>query len=381
MTCLTRASKELSKEERMKIRAAVVREKGGRFNIEDVELDNPRDDEVIVRIAATGICHTDLIPREQAIPAPFPAVYGHEGAGVVEKVGSKVVKLKPGDHVVMSFNSCGVCVPCKKGEISYCIDHFGSNFGFARFSDKSTTMRKGNEIIHGAFFNQSSFASHALGSERTVVKIQDDVPLELMGPLGCGVQTGAGAVLNSLHPRAGSSIAIFGGGSVGLSALLAAVACGCTTIILVDVSEERLKLGLELGATHTVNAVSQNPSEAIQKITGLGADYALECSGNTKAFRQAVDSISLRGVCGIVGAPAFGSEVAVDVWGILLGRTVRGIVQGDSVPDLFIPRLIELYKQGRFPFDRLITFYKLEELDKAVEDLKKGKVIKAVLRP
>ena len=243
----------------MNIKAAVVREKSGPFVMEEIQLDEPRADEVVVRVVSAGICHTDLIPREQAIPAPFPAVYGHEGAGVVEKVGSQVAKLKPGDHVVMSFNSCGVCASCKKGEISYCVDHFASNFGFARFSDKSKTMRKGDEVVHGAFFNQSSFASHALGTERTVVKIPSDVPLEIMGPLGCGIQTGAGAVLNSLHPHAGSSIAIFGGGSVGLSALLAAVAVGCTTIILVDVSDERLKFGTELGATHTVNAGQGEP--------------------------------------------------------------------------------------------------------------------------
>ncbi len=364
----------------MKIKAAVVREKGGRFNIEDIELDEPREDEVIVRIAGTGICHTDLIPREGGVPAPFPAVYGHEGAGIVEKVGSKVVKLKPGDHVVMSYNSCGVCNSCKRGEISYCVDHFRGNFGFARFSDGSPTMRKGDEIIHGAFFNQSSFATYALGTERTVVKIQDDVPLELMGPLGCGIQTGAGAVINSLHPYAGSSIIIFGGGSVGLAALLGAVVCGCAMRVVVDINDERLKMASELGATHTFNPTKTNPVEEIQKLTGLGADYALECSGNTKAFRQAVDSIRLRGVCGIVGAPAFGAEVNLDAWGILLGRIVRGIVQGDSIPDLFIPRLIELYKQGRFPFDQLVKFYTLDDINKAVGDLEHGKTIKAVLR-
>ncbi len=365
----------------MKIKAAVVREESGPFVMEDIELDEPRSDEVIVRVESVGICHTDLFPREQAVPAPFPAVYGHEGAGVVEKVGPGVSKLKAGDHVVMSFNSCGACVPCKRGEISYCVDHFASNFGFARFGDKSPTMHKGKEVIHGAFFNQSSFASHALGSERTVVKIPSDVPLEIMGPLGCGIQTGAGAVLNSLHPHAGSSIAIFGGGSVGLSALLAAKVAGCTKIILVDMSEERLKLGLELGATHVVNAASEDAVAAIRKMTGPGADFTLECSGNPKAFRQAIDAVALRGVCGIVGAPAFGTEVAVDVWGILLGRTVRGIVQGDSVPDLFIPQLIELYKQGRFPFDRLLTTYRLDQINQAVHDLKEGTIIKAVMHP
>jgi aryl-alcohol dehydrogenase len=159
------------------------------------------------------------------------------------------------------------------------------------------------------------------------------------------------------------------------------VATGCTTVILVDVRDDRLKLGVELGATHTVNAVKENPVEAIQRITGRGAEFTLECSGNPKSFRQAIDAVALTGVCGIVGAPAFGTEVPVDVWGILLGRTVRGIVQGDSVPDLFIPRLIELYEQGRFPFDCLLKAYKLQDINQAVEDLKSGTIIKAVLHP
>ena len=159
------------------------------------------------------------------------------------------------------------------------------------------------------------------------------------------------------------------------------MATGCTTVILVDVSDDRLKLASELGATQTVNALKESPVEAIRGHTGRGADFTLECSGNPKAFRQAIDAVALTGVCGIVGAPAFGTEVPVDVWGILLGRTVRGIVQGDSVPDLFIPRLIELYKQGRFPFDRLLKAYKLQDINQAVDDLKKGAVIKAVLHP
>ena len=163
--------------------------------------------------------------------------------------------------------------------------------------------------------------------------------------------------------------------------LLGSVVCGCTIRVAVDINEERLKLASELGATHTFNPTKTNPVEEITKLTGLGADYALETSGNTTALRQAVDSIRLRGVCGVVGAPAFGSEITLDVWGILLGRIVRGIVQGDSVPDLFIPQLIELYKQGRFPFDRLIKFYALDEINQAIEDTEKGKTVKAVIRP
>ncbi|GAA0582435.1 NAD(P)-dependent alcohol dehydrogenase [Halomonas salifodinae] len=364
----------------MKITAAVMRQKGGDFSLEEVELDEPREDEVLIRIKGCGICHTDTLPRDQVVPAPFPAVYGHEGAGIVEKVGSRVTKLKPGDHVVMSCNFCGHCDTCMTGQPMYCRDFFKANFGFARM-DGTPTMHKGGEVVHGAFFSQSSFATYALGTERSVVKIPSDVPLELMGPLGCGVQTGAGAVMNSLRPQAGDSLAIYGAGSVGLSALLGAVVTGCAIRICVDPNEERLELALELGATHVIDPTKTDPVQEIKDITGgLGAQYSLETSGNLMALRQAVDSIQIMGECGMIGAPAFGSEISLDTWGLLLGRKIRGICEGDSVPDLFIPKLVELYKQGRFPFDKLITFYEFDRINEAVKDGEHGKAIKAVLR-
>lgn len=241
-------------------------------------------------------------------------------------------------------------------------------------------MRKGNEVIHGNMFAQSSFANYALGRERNVVKIPDDVPLEIMGPLGCGVQTGALAVIKTLHPYAGDSIAIYGSGSVGLSALLAAVATGCTTRIMVDPNEQRLEFALELGATHIINPNMLDPVKEIQAITGgSGTNYALETSGNLKALRQASDSIPVLGELGMIGAPPVGSEAAFDSWGLLLGKKIRGIVQGDSIPDIDIPRLIALYKQGRFPFDKLITTYPFEDINEAVADHEKGTTIKPVL--
>jgi len=364
----------------MKIKAAVVREKSGPFKIEEIELDEPRDDEVLVLIVGSGLCHTDLVGRDQYLPVPLPAVFGHEGSGVVEKVGTRVTKVKPGDHVVMSYLSCGACVSCKKGASTYCLDFLKSNFTGARV-DGSPTMRKNGETIHGAFFSQSSFASYALATERNVVKVRKDVPLEILGPLGCGFQTGAGGVVNSLHPRAGSSIAVFGAGSVGQSAILAAVACGCTTIVAVDINAERLKIAQEFGATHTINPDKTDPIEEIQKITGTGVEYSLECTGIPKVFRQAVDALTLTGVCGLIGVAPLGTEVSLDMQNILNGRTVRGIVEGDSIPDIFVPQMIELYKQGRFPIDRMIKFYPLDQIDIAAEDSEKGKVLKPVLRP
>ncbi len=364
----------------MQITAAVMREQGGNFTLEDIELQEPRDNEVLVRMVATGVCHTDTLPRDQVVPAPFPAVYGHEGAGVVEKVGKDVTKLQVGDHVVMSCGFCGQCDTCITGHPMYCRHFFKANFGFARM-DGSSTMKKKEEVVHGSFFTQSSFATFALGTERSVVKIPNDVPLELMGPLGCGVQTGAGAVLNSLKVAAGDSLAIFGAGSVGLSALLAAVATGCATRICVDLNEERLKLAKELGATHVINPRNEDAVKRIQEITGgIGAKFTLETSGSLVALRQAVDCLQILGECGMIGAPKFGSEINFDTWSLLLGRKVRGICEGDSVPDLFIPKLVELYKQGRFPFDKLIRFYPFEQINEAVKDSEEGRTIKAVVR-
>jgi len=365
----------------MEIRAAVVFETGGDFSIEQLELCDPNDDEVLVRIVGTGICHTDLAGRDGHLPIPPPpSVFGHEGAGVVEEVGARVTKVKPGDHVVLAWDYCGACTSCKSGKELYCLNFFLHNFHGAR-PDGTTTLRKGEQAIHGSFFCQSSFADFALANERNVVKVREDVPLEILGPMGCGVMTGAGAVMNSLQPRPGASIAIFGVGNVGMSAVLAAVVCGCTTIIAVDINADRLEMAKEFGATHTVNAGEVDPVEAILDITGGGAEFSLECVGNPKVLRQAVDVLPRLGVCGLLGVVPPGTEVSLNMDLLMNGRTVTGILGGDAIPDLFIPKLIELYRQGRFPFDRLITFYPFDEINQAVEDMEKGRVIKPVLRP
>ena len=247
--------------------------------------------------------------------------------------------------------------------------------------DGSTTLRKGDEVLHGNFFNQSSFATHALASESNTVKVPEDVPLELLGPLGCGIQTGAGAVMNALNPRPGTSIAIFGCGSVGLAAVMGAKVAGCAVIIAIEPNLVRLELARELGATHAIDPSQGDPIEAIQQIAASGVHHSLDCTGKPEVLRQAVDSLTLMGVCGLVGLSPMGTECALDMNNILFGRTLRGIIEGDSVPDVFIPRLIELYKQGRFPFDKLVAYYDFEDINKAVDDTEQGKVIKAVLRP
>ncbi len=363
----------------MLMRAAVVREPGGAFLIEDLELDEPRPDEIVVKVAAAGICHTDLVVRDQWFPVPLPVVLGHEGSGVVERVGSAVTKVAPGDHVVMSMASCRTCSYCRTGPPGYCVSHYDINFG-GRRPDGSATLSGPSGPVNGHFFSQSSFATHALASEHNVVKIAPDLPLELFGPMGCGVQTGAGAVINSLQARPGTSIAVFGAGAVGLSAVMAAVVCGCTTIIAVDIVPERLALARDLGATHTIDGRTTDSVAAIRDIAGLGCDYSIDTTAVPAVARQAIECLALLGTCGLVGVPPTGTELTVEFHSVLFGRFVRGIIGGDAIAQLFIPKLIELWRQGRFPFDRLIRFYDFADIDAAAHDAEAGLAIKPVLR-
>jgi aryl-alcohol dehydrogenase len=364
-----------------KIRAAVVREKGGRLQIEDVTLGALERDEVLVRVVATGVCHTDLVVRDQLFASPLPAILGHEGGGVVEAVGEGVDAVAPGDHVIMSYMYCGECYLCESGHPAHC-QHVGPiNFGGGRLDGSTSATGSHGEVVHDHFFGQSSFAEYSVANVNNVVKVPKDLPLEILAPLGCGLQTGAGAVLNALKVRPGSAFAAFGAGAVGLAAVMAARIAGATKIIAVDINPERLALALDLGATHIVNAADCDPVARIMEITQKGADFALECSGIGRVLRQAIDCLGFFGTCGIVGATPMGTEVAVDVNGIMIpAKRIMGIVQGDVIAQTFIPTLIEFYRQGRFPFDRLIRHYAFEDINQAIEDSETGKTIKPVLR-
>jgi aryl-alcohol dehydrogenase len=364
----------------VEIAAAVTESKGAPFAIKQLELGELRADEVLVKISACGICHTDLIIRDQWYPVPLPAVLGHEGAGVVEAVGPAVEKVRPGDHVALSYASCGSCAKCHAGEPWVCHDFFARNFGATR-PDGSTALRDDARAIHSHFFGQSSFATHAVAPAPGVVKLDPEVPLEIVAPFGCGIQTGAGAVLRAFRPDAGSSIAVFGTGTVGLSAIMAARVAGCTTIVGVDVRPARLELASELGATHAVHAGDADPIEAVKEATGgIGADFSIDTTGSPAVIQQAVYCTGPGGVCGLIGAPPFGTEVSLDVNQVMaMGRSLRGIVEGQSIPEVFLPRLIELWRQGRFPVDRIMTHYRFEEIDQAARDAEEGKVVKPVL--
>lgn len=363
------------------VKVAVVREEGADFQIEDGTIGEPQAGEVLVRIVAVGMCHTDAIVRDQYYPVPLPAVLGHEGAGVVEAVGPGVGFVEPGDHVVLTFNSCGACLPCKSGHPGHCAEFFGHNFGGCRTDGSTATQDKDGGVLHDHFFGQSSFGSYAMATAQNVVKVPKEVDLALLGPLGCGIQTGAGSVLRAMKVPAGSSFAAFGSGAVGLSAVMAAVIAGATTIIAVDITPSRLELAKELGATHTINSSEVDPVEEIQKITGGGVDFALECTGIPAVLRQAIDALGIKGTCGIVGAPRLGTDATFDVNMVMIpGKKIMGIVEGDTVPQEFIPQLVELYRQGRFPFDKLVKFYPFDEINQAAKDSESGVTVKPILK-
>jgi aryl-alcohol dehydrogenase len=364
------------------VTVAVLRESGAELKIEKALLTAPRPTEVRVRVVASGVCHTDMVVRDQLFPTPLPMVLGHEGSGVVEAVGYAVTTVAPGDHVVMTYMSCGLCLPCETGHPAHCSHMHPLNFGGGRIDGSTSTCSCVDDSpIHDHFFGQSSFSTYAIANERNVVKVSKEAPLELLGPLGCGIQTGAGSVLKALKVDAGASFAAFGAGAVGLAAVMAAKVAGATTIIAVDVTPSRLELALELGATHVINSREEDPVKRIQAITGGGVNYSLECSGRAEVLRQAIDSVTTLGTCGIVGATRMGTEVAFNINDVMIpGKRIMGIVQGDVVANAFIPTLVDLYLQGRFPFDKLCRFYAFDQVNEAMADSERGVTIKPILR-
>lgn len=363
----------------IEIRAALALGKGEPLALDDVELDAPLPGEVLVRVVATGLCETDLMVRDEWYPVPLPVVLGHEGAGTVEAVGEGVRRVAPGDHVVLSFSACGACPPCRVGKPAYCEHMLERNLS-GRRPDGSSGYRRQGMPISGHFFGQSSFATYSLADESNVVKVPRDAPLELLGPLGCGLATGAGAVLWGLRPPAGSSLAVFGAGLIGISAVMAARVAGCTTIIAVDPDPRRQQLSRALGATRVVDPRDDDVVKAIRHATGNGVNYSLETTGNAEVLRSAVDATAAFGVCGVIGPAPVGTEVVLDVNMLLFGRSVRGIIGGDAAPTLIVPVLATLHQQGRFPFDRLMRSYAFEDINAAIGDVLSGEVLKPVIR-
>lgn len=362
--------------------AAVLPAYHEHFLLKEIEVDRPRAREVLVRIVATGLCHADISVWAGDTPFPLPGIIGHEGAGIVEAVGAEVTDVAVGDPVVISFAFCGRCAPCRTGHPVYC-DHWSALNLFAGTRvDGSSTLRLNGSTINGNFFGQSSFSTLALASEASVVKVPHDAPLEILGPLACGVQTGAQAVLNVLRPPPGSTLAIFGAGAVGLSALIAAVHLTGASVITVDANRDRLDLATRLGSLHVVDSRDGDPVEAIRDLTGgRGVSGSLETCGRPNVIRQAVDVLGPLGICGMVGAPNAHTDVSLNILdAIVKGTRIVGINQGDAVPRMSIPALVDFHRQGRFPFDELVRIYELADIEQATQDAIDGRTIKPVLR-
>ncbi len=361
----------------MKIQAAAVFEKGQPFQIEELELEAPKHGEVLVRVEACGVCHTDEVARMQIIPVPLPAVFGHEGCGIVEETGPGVTAFKKGDRVGFSYGYCGECYACRTGRPYGCEENRRLNFSGTQFDGTKRLSFGGSEV--SSFFGQGAFATYAVVHVNNLIPIPDDVDLAMTGPLGCGIQTGAGAVLNYLKPQPDSSILVTGCGPVGLSAVMAAKIAGCSTIIACDIVDDRLKLAGELGADYLINGRNSPVADEVKKITGIGANYAVDCTGIGECVRQSLNCTRSLGICVVLGAT---QELTIHVENELMGagKTLVGIVEGCSVPQVFIPQLLAYYKKGWFPFDKMITYYDFEEINRAFEDTRNGKAVKAVLK-
>ncbi len=349
----------------MRITAALVPEKGAPFRLETLHLAEPAPDEMVVRVAACGVCQTDVHGRDDYFGMAFPCVFGHEGAGVVERIGARVTRLAVGERVVMASPACAKCAACRRGLPGYCAEARRIKFG-GRLRDGRAPFA---ESVSGAFFQQSAFATHALATEENVVKVPDDLPLEVAAAFACGVNTGAGAVFNVLRPQAGSSIAVFGAGSVGLAAVMAARIAGCATIYAIDRHDNRLALARELGATHV----------AREKPPGL-FDFTLEAAGSPQALRDAVDGLAPLGVCCLVGSARKGTEARLEMTQLQHGRTLRGCIQGDAPAGSFFPQLFAHWRAGRLPVEKLIGYYGFSEVNRAISDSLSGKTVKPVLR-
>lgn len=360
----------------MKIMAAVTHSKGQPFSLEEVTLSGPATNEVLIRIVATGVCHTDAVARDLGL-SPYPVVLGHEGAGIVEQVGRNVSDLEIGDHVVLSFAHCGKCENCLTGHPTVCRVFNELNFG-GRMEDHTCRLHQGETEL-SSFFGQSSFGTYVVASAHNVVKVDKDVDLALLGPLGCGIQTGSGTVLNRLRPGFGDSLSVYGCGAVGLSAIMAAKIAGCAQIFAVDVHESRLQLAKELGATHVFNGSQVDVVREIKAVSLGGTHHAVETTGVPPVVRQCLQALRPLGQAAIVGVTP---EMTIDVHNEIMaeGKTMMGVIEGDAVPRLFIPKLIEYYKAGRFPFDKLVRFYDFKDINQAFEDSKQGITVKAVLK-
>ncbi|WP_029270557.1 NAD(P)-dependent alcohol dehydrogenase [Virgibacillus alimentarius] len=363
----------------MKVKAAVINGVNEKYRFEELTLGELYPDEVLVKVVATGMCHSDEALRIGDAEYPMPAVFGHEGAGIIEKVGSAVKDFAVGDQIVMAYNYCGICPSCRTGHPSSCNDWTPLNFGNPR-SDGTHTFYKKDGTPVSNFFTQSSFSTYTITNAMNIIKVDPEADLRLVGPLGCGLLTGFGTVVNGLKPEIASSIAIFGTGAVGLGALMTAKIEGCSQIIAIDIHDSRLEMAKELGATHTINSRTENLRERIDEITGaVGVNYTIDTTGISSVMKSSLDILAIGGSTAPLAVTPNSLEFNPFTELTITSRNVLGILMGDAIPQLAIPELIQFHKEGKFPFEKLVKFYKFDEINEASQDSNSGKTIKPIL--
>ncbi len=366
----------------MRIRAAVLEETGGTMTIQELELEAPRFGEVLVRLKASGVCHSDQNAIDGTSATRCPAVLGHEGAGVVEVVGEGVSSVAVGDHVTLSWApSCGRCEECIHDAPQLCQAAWPA-MGVGGLLDGTTRLSRDGEPIHH-YSLISSFAEACVVPERSCVVIPRDVPFDIAGLVGCAITTGVGAVWNTAKVRPGDRVAIVGCGGVGLSALLGAVAAGASEIVAVDVSEPKLAVAQALGATQGVlwAGSSEETAEAVRAVSGGGVDYAIEATGRPEAMLAAFLSTRNRGAAVLIGIPREDAVLALPALSIpRMERRILGSIYGSSRPERDFLTILDLYRRGRLPLDRLISHrLPLERIDEAFALMHAGEARRAVL--
>lgn len=367
----------------MKVRALVLAEKDASFSEQEIDLAEPGRDEVLVRIVASGVCHTDAITRAGDMPMPFPSVLGHEGSGIIEAVGDGVTQVAEGDRVIIGWPWCGECKNCLDGQPRYCLRSGEALVSGRRFKGElrgTSAYSQDGEELNGHFFGQSSFAAYSIARADALVKVPGDAPLELLGPLACGLATGAGAVFNEARPRLGDSILVAGVGAVGLAAIMAARNTGVTRVIALDVHDNRLDLAGEFGATHTINSTSADVVSEVAKITGSTVDFAFDCTGVIGVIETIAETVGMLGTLVLIGGAPAEASFSLDHLSTLWGKRVIGVLGGGGRSGQLISGLVDLYEQDRFPFDKLVKYYEMTEIETALADSQSGEVIKPILR-
>lgn len=360
---------------------AYVNRKDNEIEKETLTIGEPGLNQVLIKMVACGVCHTDAVVMNNIMPVPRPSVLGHEGVGIVEKVGPGVMDIQVGDHVVMSYPSCGICDACRKGH-PYACKYSSRLFWGGAYFDGTKALKDKDGTDVSVMFGQGSFAEYAIANTRYCIKVDPEVDLKVLSSLGCGIQTGASSVINVMHPLGGDSVVVFGTGAVGLAAVMAAKICGCSPIIAVDIVNERLDLAKELGATHTIN--SKEVADVVAKVKeicdGEGAKYSFESTGHAELIVTALDSLRSEGTEVFVSATGPQTiSFMPDLQMMSQCKTLTGVVEGAADPQTFIPLLVKFYKEGRLPLDKITQYYSFDELKQAFADSHSGKVIKPVV--